>query len=263
MESHAHSRPAWWLARDSASALNPDFPLSLADARLELERQRASPIMPQRPIVVLSGWRALPFVSHSLARELNTHIGGPRDLYLPMSFWRHSRLTTMARRLVDRVQHHFPEDQPHRTREVDVVALSMGGIVARTAAALPLENGQRRLKIARLFTLGTPHSGAVLASRIAMDHAARDMKPGSPFLDRLNAGLNTARYELVCYARLNDTWVGARRCAPPGREPHWVEGPRLFSHLTISSDPRLIADIARRLRGESPLAQRPSHPPRD
>jgi hypothetical protein len=68
---------------------------------------------------------------------------------------------------------------------------------------------------------------------------------------------------MYCYARLNDVIVGATNTAPEGAEPFWVSGSHLLSHIRGRSDPRIIADIARRLRGESGLAVRGTAPPRD
>src|SRR5690606_31698393 len=105
--------------------------------------------------------------------------------------------------------------------------------------------------------------GAKLAKLIAIDGAARSMKPGSPLLGRLNAEHERADYELICYARLNDTWVGATNSAPPGVNPIWVPGTLIASHQTITTDQRILADLGRRLRGEEPLARPGECPPRD
>jgi hypothetical protein len=67
----------------------------------------------------------------------------------------------------------------------------------------------------------------------------------------------------VCYTRLRDSWVGARNTAPPRRDPIWTPGPLLLAHQTITLDPLIRTDIARRLRNEPPLAVRASPPPRD
>lgn len=148
----------------------------------------------------------------------------------------------------------------------------MGGLVARLAALAPearepfgIPTELPRLNIARLFTLATPHRGASLAGIVALDAAARDMKPGSPFLRDLDAAEPDPRlYEMVCYARLRDAWVGATNTAPPGTNPIWVPTPaRNLAHLTVSRDRRILLDIARRLRGEPPLALEPSPPPRN
>lgn len=242
---------------------NPDFPVSLDELPLEFERMSAVSVLPQRPVLVLAGWHAWRVSVSGLARLLHRLTGGPADQFHAIAYPFGTDLHGMARRVVQDVEKVWPTDEPHRTREIDVVAISMGGLVARVAAQLPLENGQKRLRVARLFTLATPHRGAKLASTIAVDAAAKNMKPGSEFLNRLNAGLPTAKYELVCYARLRDSWVGATNAAPPGRQPYWLSGARIGSHVMISTDPRIQADIARRLRGEAPLALATSMPPRD
>jgi pimeloyl-ACP methyl ester carboxylesterase len=252
--------PPAWLSRGPE---NPDFPLAPAELALELERMRATPVVPQRPVLVLSGWRAWRFMAEGVARRLRALVGGPEEMYHAVAYPLMTDLGAIARRVVRETERRWPCADPHRTTEVDVVAMSMGGLVARVAAQLPLDAGQKRLRVARLFTLATPHRGARLAGRVAIDAAARDMRPGCPFIDRLNASLPTARYELVPYARLHDWWVGATNAAPPGRDPIWFAGTWLMSHVTIGADPRIAADIARRLRAELPLAAGPSRPPHD
>lgn len=242
---------------------NPDFPVTPDELALEVDRMRATPALPQRPVLVLSGYHAPRMMVTRFARELHALTGGPIERFHAIGYPFATDIDAFARRVVREVDRVWPHSEPHRTVEMDVVGVSMGGLVARVAAQLPLENGQKRLRIARLFTLATPHNGALLAERIRIDRAARDMRPGSPFLERLNSGLPTAKYELTCYARLNDRWVGATRTAPPGREPIWVSGLKVFSHSTITTDPRLLADIALRLRNERPLSRRASKPPCD
>jgi hypothetical protein len=252
-----------WLA---APVENPDFPLTHAQAVLELERMRATPVAPKRPLLVLAGYHAWRVMVASTARTMRSLVGGGPEEYHAMAYPFSSDIEGMAKAVVREVGRVWPHDEPHRTAEIDVIGVSMGGIVARIAAQLPLVDGQKRLRIVRLFTLATPHQGALLAERLpsfARDRAARDLHPQSRFLERLNASLPTARYELTCYARLNDKWVGATRTAPPGREPVWVSGLRFMSHTTIAADTRILADIARRLRGEEPLARRGSTPPTD
>lgn len=242
---------------------NPDFAISQDDLTLAMERMRATPMAPPRPVLILAGYRAWQFMAAHTTRRLHGLVGGPADMFAPLAYPRCGDIERIARRVVRHVERTWPNREPHRTTEIDVMGVSMGGLVARLAAQLPLEDGQKRLRINRLFTLGTPHNGAILASKIALDRAAKDMKPGSPFLDRLNSTLPTAKYELICYARLNDRWVGATRCAPPGRESYWVSGTRVLSHAAITSDDRIIADVALRIRGEAPIARKPTRPPMD
>ena len=75
-----------------------------------------------------------------------------------VSFLFDSDFDACRRRLVEQVDKAFPTDDPYRTTEVDVIAVSMGGIVARYAA-LPAAPGEhrRQLRIARLFTISSPH----------------------------------------------------------------------------------------------------------
>jgi hypothetical protein len=135
----------------------------------------------------------------------------------------------------------------------------MGGIVSRHAAR-PREDG-RRLRVRRLFTIASPHRGARMATLPTLDRRQIDMRPGSPFLAELDGALEQADYELVTYARLGDAVVGAANSAPHGRDPWWVDCPPLgFAHLGAGHDHRILADIARRLRGEEPLVREPPVP---
>lgn len=77
------------------------------------------------------------------------------------------------------------ERAPHG--EVDVVAHSLGGLVAR-AALLELERRGATARVRTLVTLGTPHAGSHLA-RYANTVTTRDLRPGSPLLARLDAQL--------------------------------------------------------------------------
>jgi pimeloyl-ACP methyl ester carboxylesterase len=158
------------------------------------------------------------------------------------------------------------ERWPGASERIDVVGISMGGLVARLAAACP-NNGTPPLKIARLFTLATPHRGAILARYIAIDRAARQMRPGSAFLDDLEKACVSADYELFCYTQLRDWWVGATRAAPPGRFPFWIDtrsaSQHVLSHFLINTNLAVLRDIARRLRGEEPVARQPTQPPCD
>ena len=83
------------------------------------------------------------------------------------------------------------------------------------------------------------------------------MRTESEFLETLNA--EEPDYEIVPYARLGDEVVGASNAAPPGRNPWWVSRSWFFAHAG-STDMRILADIARRLRGEEPFAIDPPAP---
>jgi hypothetical protein len=61
--------------------------------------------------------------------------------------------------------------------------------------------------------------------------------------------------------RLGDIIVGAPNAAPEGLTPRWLPGePLQDSHIGAMLDKRIIADVARRLRGEQPLTSDPPQP---
>ena len=215
----------------------------------------AAPVPLARPVLVLAGYRAWSVMPRTVASWLRCMTGARPDRFASLAYPWSTDFPAIVARAAALAESRWSGE------EIDVVGVSMGGLVARAAAAgigLP-----HSLRIRRLFTLGTPHQGAKLAALIAPDAAARDMRPGSAFLARLDAALPDAGYELICYTRLHDSFVGASRTFPRSTSPHWVSGTWILSHLTISSDPRILIDIARRLRGEPPIAQIPAAPPRD
>lgn len=241
------------------AALDP----SRAEVMAEVSRMRADPKPLARPVVVLAGYRAWSIMPRSVAAtlaELTT--GRPwREDFLALAYPWSTRLEAIAGRVADAADRRWPGQR------VDVVAVSMGGLVARAAAAGMTRDGGR-LRIERLMTLATPHRGARLAAWLRPDAAVRAMRPGSALLSQLDDRLAADRargmgYELVCYTRLRDAWVGASRTSPAGVSVAWVHGWRLLSHLTVSSDLRILTDIARRLRGEEPWARCDAGVPRD
>ena len=63
-------------------------------------------------------------------------------------------------------------------------------------------------------------------------------------------------YELIPYGVTNDGIVGVLNTAPPGELPIWTRGRFWGSHMLVAENRPIITDIARRLRGEDPVAQR-------
>jgi hypothetical protein len=122
----------------------------------------------------------------------------------------------------------------------------------------------KRLRVRRLFTASSPHLGAMRAERLPqLLRMQKDMTPGSAFYRELEeserrGGLN---YEIFPYVRLGDDVVGAQNAAPKGRVAWWVPNPPgEFTHVGAMTDPRILADVVRRLRGESPLTKEPPTP---
>ena len=244
---------------------NPAFPAKGAEIEADLSRMRAEPVGIQRPVLVLGGYRSPMPIAKGLAGRLCELTGASRDEVVDLSYIFSDTVEGPARRAVALVEARFPSDDPDWTTEVDVVAISMGGLVARLAAAEPElrgEPGGKRLRIRTIYSLASPHRGAILADWIRLDSACRSMQPGSAFLASLDEAFAGRDYEVVPYAVLRDTWVGARHASPVGMEPIWVSGRVMLSHHLVSFNKRIQADVARRLRGEEPLGL-PSEPPRE
>lgn len=237
-------------------------------------RMEKSPAPLRRPVVVLNGYHGLSTLSARVAHKLAAMTTGDEQDFLAISFTFDSQFDDMAAAATKEINRRWPSQVPGETIEVDVVGISMGGLVARWAAISPDQRSRtgptrirnvppesRRLRIARLFTMGTPHRGAVMADLFSPDAAARDMEQGSAFLNTLDEHLPTAEYELVCYAQMRDYLSGATRCAPAGFTSIWTSGKLFFSHLSLADNPVFLTDIAKRLRGEATHLQPADSPP--
>ena len=241
--------------------LNPSFPVTKSDARAALREMRSNGVPLTRPLVILGGfsdpgWAA--FKVRSTVSKLFDR--ADRGRIIAVNFTGTGSFEQCRRRVIRAVNKRFPSDDPARTVEVDVIGISMGGLVARVAAE-DAPPGEPRLRVARLFTIASPLRGARLASwhRVALTSMHRDMRAGSPLLQRLNA--RPPDYPVVSYSRLNDGIVGAAYASPAGQGVWWLDNaPLEHSHWAALHDPRILADIARRLRGETPFATDPPAP---
>ncbi len=248
--------------------LNPSFPLTVDDARSEIDAMAAAPKPAPRPVLVVGGYMDLGIMTNKVAGTIAS-VTGERDQVLPVRFFMRGSFEACRDHLIREVEAAYPSDDPHWTREVDVIGGSMGGIVARFAAMPPEPDADanadakpiKRLKIARLFTVSSPHCGAKMATLPTFDSRVIDMREDSAFLHKLDAALVNCGYELVPYVRLGDVIVGEANAAPQGVSPWWVQNqPLEFAHLNSFRDERILADISRRLRGESPYTTSPAAP---
>jgi pimeloyl-ACP methyl ester carboxylesterase len=240
----------------------PGAPLAAdsPEIRRALRAMSADPTPLARPVIVLAGYRAWHANAAAMRRAILNRAGGERTDVLAVSYMTRGRLTEALRIARRSILKWNPEVAAGRT-PVDIVGISMGGLMARELAIGDANNAP--LDVRRLFTLATPHCGARLAERISPDPLAAQLQPGSDWLGRLDDHLPRARFELIPYAVLNDSWVGADRTAPPGVTPIWTAGTRVASHFAVSQVPGIIADIAARLRNEAPLAGPPVPLPDD
>lgn len=232
---------------------NPSFPTTKEEAQADLKRMSAAPLPLERPLVVLAGIGDPNISSAALIRGIAPCVTGT---VVELGFFNEFTFEGCRQKLLRDLATELGTNPDHLP-EVDVVAFSMGGLIARDAA-IPDKAG-RRLRIRRLYTVSTPHEGARLAGIPLGLPQGEDMTPTSDFIEKLRRTPRT--YELVCYARLDDNTVGEEFAAPEGEPLWWVPTPSgEWSHMAAFNDPRIIADIARRLRGERPLARPPAAP---
>jgi len=242
----------------AAKPQNPSFPLTFSQAGKAVDQMPADPKNLSRPLVIIGGFCDVN-VSPPMFKSWFSSISRDSQI-VTVSVGLCQSFNECRHKVIAAVDKSCPTDDPQFTSEVDVVGASLGGLVARYAAAPSDDPAHpRRLKIARLFSISSPHSGATLANLIAITAYHRDLRPNSAFLNRLSRHDAEATYELYPYVRLHDELVGARYAAPPGVNPLWLPNPPLtLAHLGALIDIRILADIARRLRGEEPFSQLPA-----
>ncbi len=239
--------------------LNPSFPLQTRQARAELVEMRDQPVMPPRPVVVIGGLFDVGVAAADLGDRLREHLHPDTPLIVVHAFGTAST-DAAADRLLAAVEEAWPSGDPSATTEVDVVAFSYGGVIARHAAR-PRENGGRVLRIARLFTVASPHRGARMAAAPTLDRRIWEIRAGSDFLTALAEHDEDATYEAYAYVRLGDSVVGPENAGLGGEPAYWVAPLRNEpAHVTAYKDPRILADIARRLRNEPAYTTRPPAP---
>lgn len=247
----------WLLAGCATAPVNPSFPVTVAQARQDLDTMARHPMPLPRPVLILGAFMDPGFTTTLLNAQLrrvtyNTH-------FATVTFADCNSFDECRRRVIETAVVQFPSHDPLRTAEFDVVAASMGGLVARYAAR-PGES-PRQLRMARLFTIATPHRGAILASWPSLLTLAQQMRPGSDFLRQLNTPPIAHNCQVLPYVWTSDNVVGAGNAAPPGQPPWWLPPiPLENPHIGAMQDPRILADIARRPRGETPYAVGPPAP---
>jgi pimeloyl-ACP methyl ester carboxylesterase len=238
--------------------LNPDFHLEPGDLAAETQRLRASPTALNRPVVILGGWHSPGVANISMASRLGPFTSGRAEDFTSVTYPFAISLRSAAAHA-----HAVIRSKGLHDRDIDLVGISMGGILSRALAADAFGFGPVRVQ--RIFTVASPHRGAKIAKSVCPDPCAWDMRPGSRFLCGLNE--RGCDIELHCYGALRDWWIGARNTAPPGQLPYWIDVHpgigRLCTHFAINHDQLVMVDIARRLRGEEPVARRASEPPID
>jgi hypothetical protein len=243
-----------------AQPVNPSFPVTVAQAHQALLQMENNPHPLDRPLVIVGGFLDPDISPRYFSYVVKKFASNPRIIQVGIGCC--GSVDECRRKIIAAVDEACPSDDPQWTTEVDVIGASLGGLMSRYAAAPSDDPGHpRRLKIARLFTLSSPHSGAKIANLMALNDFHRDIKTGSKFLTALAGSDADAGYELYPYVHLNDEIVGDRNAAPPGRTPLWLSNPLpLPPHMAAMIDDRIWADIVRRLRDEAPFSNSPRSP---
>jgi hypothetical protein len=244
------------LAGCKVGPMNPEFGVTSEQAKAALREMEDAPRRLERPVVVIGGYLDPNVSTTHLTREIKEMTGDDRVIGVVIGFC--GSFAECRDKVIEAVDLAFPNPGANETTEVDVVGASLGGLVARYAAAPSLDGKRpRRLKVARLFTISSPHRGARMAV-LALNQMQADMRPGSRFLEYVAGCDAAAEYELYPYVCRGDWIVGEEHAAPPGVEPIWLAGSPwhvMDGHRGSWHDARIIADIGRRLRGEEAFSK--------
>jgi pimeloyl-ACP methyl ester carboxylesterase len=186
------------LATGCASDIrNPSFPVTEKQARAALEKMERHPRPLERPLVIIGGYHELGWVLELSGRRFRKLVPeSDQDQVVLVNTPFTPTFDECRDEVIEQVDAALGSTGRDETIEVDVVGMSMGGLLARYAA-LPIP-GRKRLKIARLFTIASPHDGAKLADfrlklgPVLYDQRIRDMASGSLFLARLNTPVQQA-----------------------------------------------------------------------
>jgi hypothetical protein len=244
---------AMGLAGCSSRPANPSFPGELSAAREDLGRMESQPQHLHRPLVVVGGFLDPGFASGWLKGEFSSLTGDSRIIAVSLADC--LTLDDCRDKIVQATDRAFPGGSKSQTSDVDVIGYSLGGLASRYAAS-PANQG-KRLSIVRLFAISAPLRGASLADDLPLLHPIQaDLRPGSHVMAALDA--DDRVYPVYPYVCLGDQVIGEANAAFPGQTAWWVpHAPLTDPHNGAFYDPRIVADIARRLRDERPLSTDP------
>jgi len=241
----------------AAQPINPSFPITQEQATRDMKRMAASPESLLRPLVIIGGFGDVGVVTCCVGGRFNSLVTDHRIVTVALGDC--FSMEGCRKKVIDAVEAKYPSVDPATTTEVDVIGMSMGGVVARYASLPPSESG-RRLRIARLFTISSPLRGSNQADWCPAVHPLiSPLRHGSTLLAKINSV--EPEYPVFSYVRLGDIAVGASNASEPGQGVWWLPSPALESaHNGAMFDLRILADVARRLRGEPGWASSPPAP---
>ena len=176
----------------SSHTHNPSFDVTWDEAAADLRRMRDDMRPLQRPVVILGGFLDAGLGPWDVGRRLDDYFND--DRVVKVDFVGCEDFDECRQRVIAAVDERFPNDGPVFTTEVDVLGISMGGVVARYAAG---RFGERRLRVRQLITYASPHAGAK-AAEYNVDIALRaDLRQSSSFIAKLNSEPLPRNYDLV------------------------------------------------------------------
>lgn len=193
-----------------------------------------------RPVILLHGYGMSRSSFLVLARRLARAGLGP---IFGFEYWSLGKVSSASRRL-DK----FIEEVcvAQGCQHVDVVAHSMGGLVARYY--LTLGPGRDRDRIANLVTLGTPHGGTEF-SLLGIGRAQVEMQPKAAFFQRLeNARLPASTKATVLWSRADSLVWSERQAHWPGTDEVIYDD---LGHVSLLYSRRVASEIIGRLEGDT------------
>lgn len=225
-------------------AIDPDLRRHVAQVPLlsySLFASRPKDVEPglddgHRPLILVHGMGGNSANFRLLSLYLRLH--GRRRTY-SIHFEGGTRIETMAAELAVYVHRVL---QVNGADQVDLVAHSMGGVVARLALC---EHGLAD-QVHTLITLGSPHAGTVSA-RFGDTPNIRDLRPNSAMMKRLQAEPWPAQVRGVTFFSNSDLFVLPAESAAVKGTLTVDASP--FTHYSYLFDPRGFAAVVRALDG--------------
>ncbi len=176
--------------------VNPSFPVTIPEAKLDLARIASDPQPLHRPLLVIGGFID-PFVAALSLRMRFRSLTRDRRI-IAVAVGDCLSFEQCRRRIIRAVDRRIASNDSKQTEAIDVIGYSMGGVVARYAAMA----NERRLQIARLFTISSPLLGA---------GSGRSPPPASSVAEASSNGLADADRDQQRRSELSDLLVCTAR----------------------------------------------------
>jgi hypothetical protein len=210
----------------------------------------ADPLAARIPVLLVHGLvdnrSVFAVMQRSLRRRGFTHVGT----------WNYSPLLTdVARGAADLGAYVEQICELTGYDRVHVVGHSLGGLIARYL--VQRQGGDRRVE--SLVTLGTPHSGSVLA-HVVPTPLIRQLRPGSPVLEELSEPAPDCRTRITAiYSNLDQVVLpsASGRCDHPDLAARNVLV-RGVGHMSLPRHRAVVDEVAVTLAGHRSASERPA-----